>query len=175
MKWCSLLATRETEVETTVRYHFIPTEMARIRKEIINEIRWGLVRIFRNWNPHTLPRVGGHFYSRGSFPKWSEVAQSCPTLCDPMDCSLPGSSIHGILQARVQEWVAISFSRGSSQPRDRTRVSCIPGRRFNRWATKGSPYGFPNPGIKPECPVSCIGRWILYHQHHLWSPKFESA
>ena len=40
----------------------------------------------------------------------SEVAQSCPTLCDPMDCSLPGSSIHGIFQARVLEWVAISFS-----------------------------------------------------------------
>ena len=44
--------------------------------------------------------------------KESEVAQSCPTLCDPMDYSLPGSSIHGILQARVLEWVAISFSRG---------------------------------------------------------------
>ena len=48
----------------------------------------------------------------------SEVAQSCPTLCDPMDCSPPGSSVHGIFQARVLEWVAISFSRGSSQPRD---------------------------------------------------------
>ena len=48
----------------------------------------------------------------------SEVAQSYPTLCDPMDCSLPGFSLHGILQARVLEWVAISFSRGSSRPRD---------------------------------------------------------
>ena len=46
----------------------------------------------------------------------SEVAQSCLTLCDPMDCGLQGSSIHGILQARILEWVAISFSRGSSQP-----------------------------------------------------------
>ena len=46
--------------------------------------------------------------------KESEVAQSCPTLCDPMDCSLPGFSVHGIFQARVLEWVAISFSRGSS-------------------------------------------------------------
>ena len=46
--------------------------------------------------------------------KWSEVAQSCPTLCDPVDCSLPGSSIHGILQARILEWVAISVCRGSS-------------------------------------------------------------
>ena len=53
-----------------------------------------------------------------------------------MDCSLPGSSIHGILQARVLEWVAIPFSRGSSQPRDRTRVSHIPGRHFNLWATR---------------------------------------
>ena len=48
------------------------------------------------------------------------VAQSCPTLCDPMDCSLPGSSVHKIFQARILEWVAISFSRGSSQPRDQT-------------------------------------------------------
>ena len=47
----------------------------------------------------------------------SEVAQSCPTLCDPMDCSLPGSSVHGIFQARVLECVAISFSRASSRPR----------------------------------------------------------
>ena len=56
-----------------------------------------------------------------------------------MDCSLPGSSLHGILQARELEWVAISFSRGSSQPRDQTRVSCIPGRRFNLWATREAP------------------------------------
>ena len=55
----------------------------------------------------------------------SEVAQSCPTLCNPMYCSLPGSSVHGILQAIVLEWIAISFSRGSSQPRTRTWVSHI--------------------------------------------------
>ena len=66
----------------------------------------------------------------------SEVAQSCPTLCDPMDCSLPGCSLHGILQARVLELGAISFSRGSSQPRDRTWVSRIPGRWCNLWATR---------------------------------------
>ena len=59
-----------------------------------------------------------------------EVAQSCLTLCDPMDCSLQGSSVHGIFQARVLEWVAISFSRGSSQTRDRIQVSCIAGRCF---------------------------------------------
>ena len=61
----------------------------------------------------------------------SEVAQSYPTLCDPMDYSLPGFSLHGILQARVLKWVAISFSRGSSRLRDRTQVSHIGGRRFN--------------------------------------------
>ena len=66
----------------------------------------------------------------------SEVAQSCLTLCDPMDCSLSGSSIHGIFQARVLEWISISFSRGSSQPRNRTRVSCIAGRRFILWDTR---------------------------------------
>ena len=57
-----------------------------------------------------------------------------------MDCSLPGSSLHGILQARVLEWVAISFSRGSSWPRDWTLVSCIPGRHFNLWATREVPF-----------------------------------
>ena len=62
--------------------------------------------------------------------KESEVTQSCPTLCNPTDCSLPNSSIYGIFQARVLEWFAVSFSRGSSQPRDRTRVSCVVGRRF---------------------------------------------
>ena len=55
----------------------------------------------------------------------SELAQSCPTLCDPMDCSLQRSSVHEIFQTRVLEWVAISFSRGSSQPRDRICVSFI--------------------------------------------------
>ena len=66
----------------------------------------------------------------------SEVTQSYPTLCDPMDCSLPGSSVHEIFQAWVLEWVAISSSRGSSQPRDRTQASHIVGRRFTIWATR---------------------------------------
>ena len=66
----------------------------------------------------------------------SEVSQSCLTFCDPMDCSLPGPSgkIHGIFQAIVLEWIAISFSRGSSQPRDRTQVSRIVDRGFTVWA-----------------------------------------
>ena len=56
--------------------------------------------------------------------------QSCPTLCDPTDCGLPGSSVHGSFQARILETVAISSSRGSSQPRDQTRISCVAGRFF---------------------------------------------
>ena len=66
---------------------------------------------------------------------------SCVRLCDPMNCSLPGSSVQGILQARILEWVAIPSSRGSSQPRVRTHISYI----------------------------SCTGRWVLYHLCHLRS------
>ena len=70
------------------------------------------------------------------FTKWKKVKSlSCVWLCDPLDSSLPGSYVHGIFQARVLEWVAISFSRGSSQPRNRTRASCIAGRR-SIWATR---------------------------------------
>ena len=83
-----------------------------------------------------------HFHSREG-KKESEVAQSCPTLCDPMDCSPPGSSIHGILQARILEWVAISFSRGS----------CCRHRRLNL------------------CLLWLLYfRSILYHLSHLGSP-----
>ena len=86
--------------------------------------------------PQSFPASGSFqmsqlFASPGKPESENEVAQSCPTLCDPMDCNLPGSSIHGILQARILEWVAIAFSRGSSSPRDRTQVSRISGRRFN--------------------------------------------
>ena len=63
------------------------------------------------------------------------VAQLYLTLCDPTDCSPPGSSVHGILQARILEWIAFSFSRGSSQPRDWTWVSCVADRFFTFWAT----------------------------------------
>ena len=73
--------------------------------------------------------------------------QSCLPLRDPMDCSLQGSSVHGIIQARILEWVAISFSRGSPQPRDRTCTSC----------------------------VSCLGRSILYYYCHVGSPEFYYA
>ena len=63
-------------------------------------------------------------------------AQSCLTVCNSMDCSLPSSSVHRILQARILEWVTIPFSRGSSQPRDRTWVSCIAGGSFRSEALR---------------------------------------
>ena len=66
----------------------------------------------------------------------ASVTQSCPTLCDPMDCSPPGSSVHRILQARILEWVAIRFTRGSSWPRNRTWVSCIAGSFLTDWAMR---------------------------------------
>ena len=72
----------------------------------------------------------------------------------PMDCSLPGSSVHGIFQAIVLEWIAISFSKGSSQPRDQTQVSCIVDRRFTVWATgevqatEGTLYKFDTKFVK---------------------------
>ena len=68
------------------------------------------------------------------------VTPSCLTLCDPMDSSPPGSSAHGILQARILEWVAIPFFRGSSWPRDQTCISCIAGRFFTIWATREAWY-----------------------------------
>ena len=101
--------------------------------------------------------------------KWvSEVAQPCLILCDPMDCSLPGSSLHGILQARVLEWVAISFSRGSSRPRDWTPVSCIAGRRFNLWATREALSFFKS---QPESHTSEMASPLtlhLYSQLMIW-------
>ena len=69
----------------------------------------------------------------------------------PMDCSLSGSSVHGSFQARILEWVAISFSRGSSQPRDRTRVSHIVGRRFTIWATREALYRLYYKELQNEC------------------------
>ena len=64
---------------------------------------------------------------------------SCPTLCNPMDYSLPDSSVYGIFQARILKWVAIPFSRRSSQPKDQTWVSCIIGGFFKVWAPRDSP------------------------------------
>ena len=72
-----------------------------------------------------------------SLIKSESVSHSvCPTLCKPMDYSQPGSSVHGILQAKMLEWVAIPFLRGSSQPRDQTLVSLTAGRFFTIWITR---------------------------------------
>ena len=67
---------------------------------------------------------------------WCGLVAQFPTRCNPKDCSLPGSSVHGILQARIMQWVAISFSRGSSQCRDGTWFSYTAGRFFTDWATR---------------------------------------
>ena len=67
------------------------------------------------------------------------IDELCPTLCDPMDCSLPGASVHEILQAGKLEWVAMPFSRESSWPKDQTLASYIAGRFFTIWATRGAP------------------------------------
>ena len=89
----------------------------------------------------------------------SVTVQLCPALCYSMHCSLPGSSVRGILQARILEWVAVPFSRGYSQPRDQTRVSCIAGRFFTICTTRKAliPYSGINPG------PSALGGWSLGH------------
>ena len=81
-------------------------------------------------------------YIKNNFIYSVLVTQSCPTLWNPMDCSPPGSSVHEIFQARILEWVAMPFSRGSSQPRDRTLVSCIAGGFSTVWPTRESHYSW---------------------------------
>ena len=71
------------------------------------------------------------------------IAKSCPVLYDPLDCSPPGSSVHGILQARILVWVAMPSSRGSSQPRNGTCLSCITGGFLTVWATVEAPWYYP--------------------------------
>ena len=103
----------------------------------------------------------------------SELAQSCLTLCNPMDCSLPGSFVHGILQGRVLEWVAISFSRGAPEASDWTQVSCIAGRFFNVWSTREA---LVNPSVQLLSHVQLFATpWTIAHQATLsitnsWSP-----
>ena len=77
----------------------------------------------------------------------AELLQSCPTLCNPVDCSLPGCSVHGILQARILKWIAMPSSKGSSWPGDQTHISY----------------------------VSCIGRQVLYLQRHQGSPNAKAS
>ena len=90
----------------------------------------------------------------------AQSLQSCPTLSDPMDCSPPGSSVPGISQARVLEWVAISFSRGSSQPRDPTQVSCIAGGFFTT-EPPGKPICWYNMSLIFGVPW--LWKWVTIH------------
>ena len=105
----------------------------------------------------------------------SEVTQSCPTLCGPMDCSLPDSSIHGFFWARILEWVAISFSRRSSRLRHWTQISCIVGRCFTIWATREdisslSWLSFLHSRVNPlSFVLDTFSQWII--QEQVCSPK----
>ena len=87
-----------------------------------------------------------------------KVSQSCPTLYNPMDCSLPGSSVHGILQARILERIAVPFSRGSFQPRDQTQVSCTAGGFFTVWVNRDD---------SSSLHLLCTLFLLLLHQLHL--------
>ena len=110
----------------------------------------------------------------------TEVAQLCPTLCNPMYCSLPHSSIRGIFQARILEWVAISFSRGSSQPKDQTQVSCIVGRHFTIWATREASYMQSTSckmlgWIKHELESRLPGEISITSDMHMTPPLWQKA
>ena len=95
---------------------------------------------------------------------WCSVAQLCPTLCNSMDCSPPGSSVCGIFQAKILEWVGISFSRGSYWPRDRTHVSCTAGRFFST-----EPQGKPCDELFFPWKNNLLGIW------NIWFPNIFSS
>ena len=95
-----------------------------------------------------------------------KVTQSCLTLCNPMDCSVPDSSIHGILLARILEWVTIPFSRGSSQPRDWTQFSLIAGRFFTVWATSEAPKMVQT---LTKCTQHVLSSYYMNQQSHTWA------
>ena len=91
------------------------------------------------------------------------VAQLCPTLCNPMDCILPGSSVHGILQTRILKCIAIPSSKGSSWPRDWTQVSCTAGGFFTVWTTREP--------LNPGCMLKSSGELFKKHHGQLSSPE----
>ena len=129
-RFSASLIIRKMQIKTTMKYHFTLVTVAIIKKFTNNKCWKGCKKGELSYT------IGGNvnWYSHIENSIQCTGALSCPTPCDPMDYSLPGSSVHGIFQERILEWVAIS-SLGSSWPKDRTCVS---------WA-------------------SCIGRWILYH------------
>ena len=92
-----------------------------------------------------------------------KVAQSCPTVCNPMDHSLPSSSVYGILQARIREWVAVPFSRGSSQPRDWSQISCIANGFFTLWDTREAPKCSSKYLISPIYNIPYSDGCFLFH------------
>ena len=103
---------------------------------------------------------------------WLLFTKSSPTLCDPMNCSSPGFSVHGISQARVPEWVAIPFSRGSSQPRDQTQVSHIGGRLFTVRATREALLTMPKP-LTAWITTSC-GKFLMRWEYQTtWPASWE--
>ena len=131
MCWSLIPMTHEPKSPRWMKPSCISLDFGWKRKPLCLEGRWvwwengymymyDWVCLLSSWNYHNIVNQ-----------QWKvKVAQSCLTLCDTMDCSLSGSSVHGILHARILEWVAIPFSRGSSQPRDWTQVSWIASRFF---------------------------------------------
>ena len=115
----------------------------------------------KSWKHRQLPQSRPENMDSYTRKKESEVTQSYPTLCKPMDCSLPGSSIHGIFQARILKWVAISFSRRTSQPRDWTWVSRTVGRRHAIWA---------NFSANPWIVLGNLPSWLGKQGHDLLDP-----
>ena len=113
---------------------------------LVLEVKCFHVKIIANSHAVVRNNTKRFMYILPRFPNGvcmcAKLLQSYLTLHDPVDYSPPGSSVHGILQARILEWIAIPSSRGSSQPSDQTHISHI----------------------------SSTGRWVLYHQHHLGSP-----
>ena len=133
---CCILASKESQIIKKLE------GTASFRRKDQDAITHQLLGRKQNKNPvlYSLGRWGTLRKSLTHLRKnYQDVAQSCPTLCDLMDCSLPVSSIHGIFQAWILEWVAISFSRGSSRLRDQTWVSRITGRRFTLLSHQRSP------------------------------------
>ena len=125
--------------------------------------QWKQQPTFFSWAPKSLQMVTAAMKLKDSCSlKGGEVAQSCPTLCDPVDCSPQGSSVHGIFQASILEWVAISFSRGSSRPGIEPRSPTL-----EADALTSEPPGKPESYDKPRQPIK--------KQRHYFADKGPSS
>ena len=157
MKRCSaLLMIKEMQIKTTMSYPLTMVRMVIINNSINSKscrrcgekgtlwhCWWEYKLIHPLWSTVPQKKLQLEFPYDQAFPLPGMFSCCCllvtpsgPTLCDPRDYSLPGSSVHGILQGRMLEWVAILFFRGSSWPRDQTWVSCTVGRFFTVWTTR---------------------------------------